>query len=130
MCLFGVAKPKFNIYTPSPKTPILGPISTVLRNFRPKNSVNIRRAKRKRLLNVIVTPYKSCTVNRQIGVRDFKYVGKICPPRTGHVIRRMRSGYKRIANGILWELSELITQERIAVGFSNLVEGDHVTRHV
>ena len=27
-----------------------------------------------------------------------------------------------IVNGILWEISELITQERIAVGSSNLVE--------
>jgi len=26
-------------------------------------------------------------------------------------------------NGILWEMTELITQERIAVGSSNLVEG-------
>jgi len=26
-------------------------------------------------------------------------------------------------NGILWEMSEFITQERIAVGSSNLVEG-------
>jgi len=26
-------------------------------------------------------------------------------------------------NGILWEMSELITQERIAVGSSNVVEG-------
>ena len=26
-------------------------------------------------------------------------------------------------NGILWEMSELITQERIAIGSSNLVEG-------
>ena len=26
-------------------------------------------------------------------------------------------------NGILWEMSELITQERIAVGSSNFVEG-------
>ena len=26
-------------------------------------------------------------------------------------------------NGILWDMSELITQERIAVGSSNLVEG-------
>jgi len=39
------------------------------------------------------------------------------------VIRRMRSGCRRIFNGILWEMSELITQERIAVGSSNLVEG-------
>jgi len=54
---------------------------------------------------------------------DFKYVGKICPVRIGHVVRRMRSGHKRIVNGILWEMSELITQERIAVGSSNLVEG-------
>ena len=30
----------------------------------------------------------SCIVNtlRQIGVRDFKYVGKICPLHIGHVI--------------------------------------------
>ena len=55
----------------------------------------------------------------QIGVRDFKYVGKICPLRIGHVIRRMRGGCKLIVNGILCEMSELITQERIAVGSSN-----------
>jgi len=61
-------------------------------------------------------------VNRQIGVRDFKYAGKICPLRIGHVIRRMRSGYKRIVNGMLQEMSELITQERIALRSSNLVE--------
>jgi len=35
----------------------------------------------------------------------------------------IRSGWKRIVNGILWEISELITQERIALGFSNLVDG-------
>jgi len=40
-----------------------------------------------------------------------------------YVIRRIRSGCKRIVNGMLWEMSELITQERIAVGSSNLVEG-------
>ena len=33
------------------------------------------------------------------------------------------SGCKRIVNGIIWEMSELITQEWIAVGSSNLVEG-------
>ena len=26
-------------------------------------------------------------------------------------------------NGILWEMSELVTEERIAIGSSNLVEG-------
>jgi len=61
-------------------------------------------------------------VNRQIGVRDFKYAETNCPLRIGHVIRRMRSGCKRIVNDILWEMSELITQERIAVGSSYLVE--------
>jgi len=61
-------------------------------------------------------------VNRQIWVSDFKHVGKICPLRISHVVRRMRSGCRRIVNGILWEMSELITQERIAVGSSNLVE--------
>ena len=40
---------------------------------------------------------------------------------TAHAQRR--SGCKRIVNGILWEMSELITQERIAAGSSNLVEG-------
>ena len=65
----------------------------------------------------------SCIVNRQIGVRDFKYVGKICPLHIGHVIRRMRSGCKRIVNDILWKMSKLITQERIAIGSSNLVKG-------
>jgi len=57
------------------------------------------------------------------GVRDFKYAGKICSLRIGHVIRRMCSGCKCIVNGILWEMSELITRERIVVGSSNFVEG-------
>ena len=65
----------------------------------------------------------SVVANRQIGVRDFKYVGEICPLRIGHVIRRMRSGCRCIVNGILREMSELINQEGIAVGSSNLVEG-------
>ena len=34
-------------------------------------------------------------------------MGKICPLRIGHVIRRMRNGYRRIVNGVLWEMSEL-----------------------
>jgi len=62
-------------------------------------------------------------VDGQIGVRDFKYAGKICPLRIGHMIRCMRSGYTHIVNGILLEMSELITEERIAVGSSNLAEG-------
>ena len=33
-------------------------------------------------------------------------------------------------NDILWEISELVTQERIAVGSSNFVGVDHVTRRV
>jgi len=40
-------------------------------------------------------------MNRQIGVKDFKYAGRICPLCIGHVIRRMRTGCKRIVNGIL-----------------------------
>jgi len=67
--------------------------------------------------------YKSCIVNRQIGVREFKYVGKICPLRTCNVILRMRSGCKRIVDGILWGMPELITRERIAVESSNLADG-------
>jgi len=55
----------------------------------------------------------------------------ICPLRMDHMIQRMRSGCKRIVNGILWEMSELITQQRIAVRIFKL-EGwiDHVTCHV
>jgi len=56
-------------------------------------------------------------------VRDFKYVGKICFLCTGRVIQFMHSGCECIVNGILWEMSELITQEQIAVESSNLVEG-------
>ena len=74
-----------------------------------KNQQNLNHGK--------IVPYK------EIGVRDFKYMGKICPLRIGHVIRRMRSGCRRIVNGMLWEMSELVTQERIAVGSSSMVEG-------
>ena len=43
----------------------------------------------------------------------------------------MRSGCKRIVNGILWEMSELITQERIAVRILKLGRWiEHVTRHI
>jgi len=35
----------------------------------------------------------------------------------------MSSGCRRIVNGIIREMSELITQEGIAIGSSNLVEG-------
>jgi len=56
-------------------------------------------------------------------VTDFKYVEKICTLLIRHVIQRMRSVCKRIVNDILWEMSELVTQEWIAVGSSSLVEG-------
>jgi len=62
-------------------------------------------------------------VSRQIGVRDFKYVGKIFPVRTVNVIRCMRSGYKSIVSGGLLQMSQLVSQERIGVESSNLVEG-------
>jgi len=48
---------------------------------------------------------------------------EFAPLHIGHVIWRMRSGCKHIVNVILSEMSELVTQERIAVGSSNLVEG-------
>ena len=37
----------------------------------------------------------------------------------------MRSGYKRILKDIPWEMSQL-SQERIVVGTSNLLEGEKV----
>jgi len=61
-------------------------------------------------------------VNRQIGGHGFQICGENLTLRIGHVIWRMHSGCKRIVNGILWEMSELITQERIAIGSSNMVE--------
>jgi len=64
-----------------------------------------------------------CIVNRHISIRDFKYVRKICPIHICHVTRRMRSGCKCIVRDILWEMSELITQEDTAIASSNLVEG-------
>jgi len=67
--------------------------------------------------------HQTCIVNRQIGVVDSKYVGKIYPLRTGHVIRRMRTSQKRNVNGIQWKTLWLITQERISIGCSNLVAG-------
>jgi len=60
-------------------------------------------------------------VNRQIVVRDSKYVTVFDPLLTGHVIRRMRSGRVRIFKGNQRETLSLITQERIGVGASNLV---------
>jgi len=62
-------------------------------------------------------------VNRQIGVRGFQICGQNLPLRIPHVIRRMRNGCKRIINSNLWEMSELITQDRIATGSSKLLEG-------
>jgi len=60
---------------------------------------------------------KVVIVNRQIGVRDFKYVGKNAPTH------RSRDTAHAQWLQILWLMSELITQERIAVESSNLVEG-------
>ena len=68
----------------------------------------------------IVAPKKLYTEMANQG-QGFQICGKNLLLRIGHVIRRMRSGCKRIVNGILREMSELITQERIAVGSSNLV---------
>jgi len=61
-------------------------------------------------------------VNKQIGVGDSKNVIVFGLLVTGHVIRRMRSGRVRIFNGKQWETLSLITQERIGVWGSNLVE--------
>jgi len=58
-----------------------------------------------------------------MGVRDFNCVGKICHLRILHMIWRMRSGCRSILYDILREMSELINQEQIALGSSNLVEG-------
>ena len=61
-------------------------------------------------------------MNRQIRVGDSKNVIVFDPLLTGHVIRRMRSGSVRIFNGNQWETLSLITQERIGVEASKLVE--------
>jgi len=57
MCVLEVAKPKFNIYAPfPPKTAILGPYLDGTSKFSAEKSSNIRDAKSKRPLNVIVAP--------------------------------------------------------------------------
>jgi len=62
---------------------------------------------------------------------DFKYVGKICPVRTGHVIRRRAcSGCKRIVNvsymGDVRPHNSRTDSRRI---FKLGGGVDHVTRH-
>ena len=62
-------------------------------------------------------------MNRQIGVGDSKNVIVFDTLLMGHVIRRrMRSGRVRIFNGNQRETLSFITQERIGVGASTLVE--------
>ena len=65
---------------------------------------------------ILIVEPRGLHSERQIWVRDFKYLGKICSLRTGHVIRRMRSGSKRIVNGRLWwtavaEAADIITHK-------------------
>jgi len=58
-CAFWVSKKQQNLASKPlslPKPPFWGAISTVLRSYRPKNSLNIRGAKSKRPLNVTVAP--------------------------------------------------------------------------
>ena len=55
-------------------------------------------------------------------VGDSKNVIVFDPLLTGHVIRRMRTGRLRIFNGNQWETLSVITQQRIGVWASNLVE--------
>ena len=46
--------------------------------------------------------------------------GRLLPPE---ILAPSDGDLPSPVNGILWEMSELITEERIAVGSSNLVEG-------
>jgi len=64
------------------------------------------------LFLLILEPFKMYSQQENMG-HGFQICGENLPLRIGHVTRRMRSGCKRIANGILWKVSELITQERI-----------------
>jgi len=41
-------------------------------------------------------------VNRQIGVRNFKYMGKSNPLHIGHVVWCMHSGHKGTVNSSQW----------------------------
>ena len=63
-------------------------------------------------------------MNRQIRVGDSKNVIVFDFLVAGHVIRRMRSGRVRILNG-----KQLINQELIGAGSSNLVPRLATTRH-
>jgi len=57
-CVFSELQTQKLTFTPHffPKPPFWDPISTVFRNFRPKNSFYIGSAKSKRPLNVIIAP--------------------------------------------------------------------------
>ena len=69
----------------------------------------------------------------QIGLWVSNTWEKFAPDATGHVIWHMRSGCKSIINGILWEMSEVITHnlrmDRCRT-FKLCAGVDHVTRHV
>jgi len=75
----------------------------------------------------------SYKVNRQIGDRDLKYVGENLSLSIGHVIRRMRSGFKRIANG--WSMPSMgnVRTHKSRIDTHKIFkrgEGiDHVTSH-
>jgi len=64
--------------------------------------------------HILLSDGANCTVLRAVVLTQYRRVtAEILPP----------SDLPSPVNGILWEMSELITQERIAVGSSNLVEG-------
>ena len=66
-------------------------------------------------------------MNRQIGVGNSKNVTVFDPLRTGHVIRRMRSGRVRILNGKLITHKSRTDRHRV---FKLGGKVGHVTRHV
>jgi len=71
-------------------------------------------------------------MNRQIGVRNFKYVGKIWPVRIGHVIRHMRMQF--LETHCQWyPMGDVRTHNSRtdSLRIFKLCGGvDHVTRHV
>jgi len=112
----------------------MGPISTVLRNIRRKTALTLCMFPCKRPLNCKRHHSAiSFVANRQIGVIGFKYVGKFAPYAsvTWYSICAVAANALSMVS-LPWELSELISQERICL-YRTLKFGGgvySVTRHV
>ena len=67
--------------------------------------------------------WTTSTMKDEKSAAKFHYIKTVSGIVVEHSIAFRASDLPSPVNGILWEMSELITQERIDIGSSNLVEG-------